>query len=290
MDLSLSKLQQLITVARTGSFSKAAVELNISQPALSRSVAAIEDRYGFQIFNRVGHGVLLTAAGKQVVAQAQPLLQKLRLFDNTLRLFGTGATGTLSIGFAPLLASQTLAKFAADYFLGRSQVQLRAAVRPGESLVEALKNDEIELLFVPESFIEPDPELAMEPLGEIQPACVVRAGHPLTKLATPSLDDLEQYPWASSVAPPFLAELPNPTLFECDNYHILRETVVNSDLVCICSLTFVEQALANGELTVIQVAGLPLPPLKIFFARLVGRISSPLAVDAIARMRGLLAN
>jgi DNA-binding transcriptional LysR family regulator len=55
MDISLGKLQQLVAVADSGSFSKAAVELSISQPALSRSIADIERRYGFQIFNRSGH-------------------------------------------------------------------------------------------------------------------------------------------------------------------------------------------------------------------------------------------
>ena len=54
MSVSLGRLQQLITVARCGSFSRAAEELNVSQPALSRSIAALERRYGVQIFNRIG--------------------------------------------------------------------------------------------------------------------------------------------------------------------------------------------------------------------------------------------
>jgi hypothetical protein len=68
MDLSLGKLQQLITVARCGSFSRAAEELPMTQPALSRSIAAIERRYGFAIFNRIGHGVEPTAAAAQVLS------------------------------------------------------------------------------------------------------------------------------------------------------------------------------------------------------------------------------
>ena len=105
MDISISKLQQLQAIARPGSISKAALELNISQPALSRSVAALEERYGFQVFNRLGHGVQLTAAGAQVLELAQPLLRNMRSFDKNLREIGLGHAGVISIGFAPLLAS-----------------------------------------------------------------------------------------------------------------------------------------------------------------------------------------
>src|SRR5262245_48089126 len=116
MDLSLGKLQQLITVARCGSISRAAEELHITQPALSRSIAAIERRYGFPIFNRIGHGVEPTAAGAQVLSQAEPLLQSMRIFDSNLGLLAAGKAGALKIGLPPLLASQLLADLARDFF------------------------------------------------------------------------------------------------------------------------------------------------------------------------------
>ena len=155
MSLSIDKLQQLVAVARTGSFSKAAVELNISQPALSRSIASIETHYGFRIFNRLGHGVELTAAGAPVIAQAQPLLQSMRVFDNNLRLFGAGDAGQLFIGLAPLLASQLLSRFAAEFFAAHTMAQLRVTIRPGLVLLEELQHDRIEMFFYPEGHIDP---------------------------------------------------------------------------------------------------------------------------------------
>ncbi|HEX7858348.1 MAG TPA: LysR family transcriptional regulator, partial [Sphingobium sp.] len=149
MDLSFGKLQQLVSVARAGSFSRAAAELNLSQPALSRSIAAIEDRYGFRIFNRLGHGVQLTAAGAQVIADAEPLLRSMSAFDHNLRLFGAGQTGSLHIGMSPLLASEVLMHLARDFFLPGSSAQLRVMVRPGVDLLEALRDDAIELFFFP---------------------------------------------------------------------------------------------------------------------------------------------
>ncbi len=289
MDISIGKLQQLVTVARTGSFSKAALELNISQPALSRSIAAIEARYGFQIFNRTGHGVQLTAAGAQVIEQAQPLLQSLRVFDNNLRLIGSGEAGTLTLGLAPLLASQVLADFSGEFFASGGRVQLRTTIGAGAILVEGLKNDTIELFLCPEGYIDPDPEIETTAVGVIDPVCVVRREHPLAQRRDLELADLSEYPWASSVAPPFIEvqEL-RPAQLVCDNYHILRDTVLRSDLICICSPSFVASQLTEGSLREIRVKGLPLRPTAILAARLRGRIESPLAREAIRRLRAHL--
>lgn len=289
MDVSISKLQQLVTVARTGSFSKAALELNISQPALSRSVAAIEDQYGFQIFNRLGHGVQTSSAGAQVIELAQPLLQSMRAFDNNLKLFGSGEVGSLSLGLAPLLASQSLANFAGDFFKPATKAQLQVLIRSGVELVESLKNDVIELCFFPEGYIESDSELDIEAVGTILPACVVRSGHPLAGRSNLKLADLADFPWANSVTPPIIAESLNPAQFVCDNYHVLREAVLESDLICICSSSFVAQQLADGSLKQIQVEGLPLPATAIYAAKLSGRVSSPLAAQAVQRMVAYLA-
>ncbi|WCT72012.1 LysR family transcriptional regulator [Sphingomonas naphthae] len=288
MDLSIGRLHQLLLVARTGSFSRAAAELNISQPALSRSIAALEERYGFQIFNRMGHGVQLTTAGAQVIAQAEPLLQSLRVFDNNMRLFGSGAAGSLQIGLAPLLASQILGHFAGEFFAPDTIAQLRVMVRPGNDLLEALKKDAIELFLFPESHIDPGPEIDVEKFGHIQASCVVRSGHPLAARTDLKMEDLLPYPWASSIDPPVAKHKLSTARFVCDNYHILREATLRSDLVCICSLAFVAEQLEDGSLTAIAVADLPLPPTPIYLARLRGRIGSPLAETALKRIRQYL--
>jgi DNA-binding transcriptional LysR family regulator len=285
MSISVAKLQQLVTVAQCGSFSKAAAELNVSQPALSRSVAAMEDRYGFQIFNRVGHGVQLTAAGTQVISQAEPLLQSLRVFDNNLRLFGSAKAGRLSLGLAPLLASQQLAQFTGEFFNDDTKVELQVLIRSGAILLDSLKNDLIELCFFPETYIDPVPEIDIETVGTITPVCVVRAGHPLLSKITLHVNDLAEFPWASSVDPPAVMQTLRPARFVCDNYHILREAVLASDLICICSAAFVAQQLKDGSLREIQVAGLSLPATTIYMAKLCGRINSPLAEVAVKRMR-----
>jgi DNA-binding transcriptional LysR family regulator len=87
---------------------KAAERLNISQPALSRSIISIERDYGFAIFDRRPTGLTLTNIGKNVVAQARLVLERFNSYDHTLRLYGQGEEGKVAFGIAPQLASLLL--------------------------------------------------------------------------------------------------------------------------------------------------------------------------------------
>lgn len=288
MNVSLNKLQQLIAVARCGSFSRAAEELHISQPALSRSIATIERLVGFPIFNRIGHGVVPTAAGAQVLAQAEPLLQSMRVFDRNLDLLSTGEAGLLKVGLPPLLASQILVDLAEGFFTPSGKIELRISIRAAPLLLDELKNDLIEFLLFAETQVDPGPDIAQEPIGAIHPTCVVRSGHPLAGRTGLTTADLAAYPWASSVEPPAMGELLNPARFLCDNYHSLRDAVLRTDLVCICTQTFVATEIAMGQLRELDVPGFLPRELAVFVAWPKGRIFSPLAKAAIKRIGALL--
>jgi len=288
MNVSLAKLQQLTTVARCGSFSRAAEELHITQPALSRSIAAIERRCGFRIFNRIGHGVEPTAAGLQLLAEAEPLLQTMRVFERNIDLIGGGAVGVARFGLPPLLASQSLAGLAASFFAPSSQAELRAVIRSGPALLEALRDDEIEFFVFTESQIDPGPDIECERIGSFAPTCVVRADHPLAGRAGLTTADLGGYPWASSVEPPAMGAMLNPARFTCDNYHVLREAVLATDLVCICSKAFVADDVAQGRLAELDVPGFLPAESPVLSAKLRNRMLSPLAATTLARIAALL--
>jgi DNA-binding transcriptional LysR family regulator len=81
----------------------------------------------------------------------------------------------------------------------------------------------------------------------------------------------------------------NPARLLCDNFHVLREVVQQTDLICICSKAFVAKEIADGRLREIHVEDLLLHEITIFLATLRGRIVSPLAVTAIERVKAHLA-
>ena len=82
--MTLVQLRHFISLAQTGSFSKSAEAMHLTQPALSRSIRAIEDELGLPLFDRIGRRSELTPFGRQVLQRAQ------RLVDDAAELHALG--------------------------------------------------------------------------------------------------------------------------------------------------------------------------------------------------------
>ena len=147
MEMDLKRLQQVMTVARLGSFSRAAEELHITQPALSRSIATLEARYGIRIFERGRGGAVLTEVGKLAVAEADALLRDARSLEHNFRLYGTGEGGRIAFGMGPLIAGMVLPELSVHFIRERPRLKLISVVQAAGALYGALMDDRIEILF-----------------------------------------------------------------------------------------------------------------------------------------------
>ena len=84
--MKLSQLRAIVAVADYGNFSEAALELNLSQPAISHAIATLEAELGVPLFARGRRGAVLTAAGERIVAHARQSLQHLELMQKEANL------------------------------------------------------------------------------------------------------------------------------------------------------------------------------------------------------------
>ncbi|WP_329060620.1 LysR family transcriptional regulator [Streptomyces sp. NBC_01429] len=98
MDLDLRKLRYFVAVADQLHFSRAADELHIAQPALSRQIRALEQDLGASLFTRDRHGVALTDAGRQLLADAGPLLASAHAVRHRVTVAARGSQ-RLVVGF-----------------------------------------------------------------------------------------------------------------------------------------------------------------------------------------------
>ena len=74
--MDINALQAFVEVARQGSFSKAAVLLFVTQPAVSKRIAALEDELQARLFDRIGKSITLTETGRALLPGAHRLLQE----------------------------------------------------------------------------------------------------------------------------------------------------------------------------------------------------------------------
>ncbi|TDO34340.1 DNA-binding transcriptional LysR family regulator [Kribbella sp. VKM Ac-2527] len=116
MDLRL--LRMFVAVARAGHYGTAAIELSISQPALTKQIQVLERRVGAMLFVRGRQGARLTTAGKALLPDALDLLDRADAFERRASSVAAGDDGSLAIGFGLSgiqLAPQAVALFRSRY-------------------------------------------------------------------------------------------------------------------------------------------------------------------------------
>lgn len=288
MDIDLTRLRHIAAIARTGSFSRAAEDQHITQPALSRSIASFEQRYGLRIFDRDRSGVVPTAMGRLVIEEAQRVLRAARDLDHNVRLYAKGEGGDLAIGTGPLLA-MLLPDLGRRLLEDCPAIHLRASVRTADHLVQELLDDRIELIFGNSWNIRDIPDLAFSPIGSIRLAFVVRGDHPLVGQADLDLGQLAQFPQASAAGSSVPTLAPSSGSFICDNYHVLRELVIGSDCVWLAAPTVLADDIAAGRLVALEVADYASIDSEVAMIQRRSRTLSPAAQALVEHLRKLLA-
>ena len=99
--MDLSHLREFATIAESRSFSRAARQLHLSQPPLSRHIRRLEDELGVKLFVRTASGVELTAEGSVLLGQARVVLADTAAFLDLARRTKDGLANTLRIAMAP---------------------------------------------------------------------------------------------------------------------------------------------------------------------------------------------
>jgi DNA-binding transcriptional LysR family regulator len=144
VDLDLRKLRYFVAVAERLHFSRAAEELLIAQPALSRQIRALEKDLGTELFVRDSHGVELTGAGRQLLDDAGPLLAAA---DAARRRVERAARGedTLVVGFrAGIRVADAVRAFTAAH--PRTRVEVRRV--EWDDQADAVRDGRVDLAYV----------------------------------------------------------------------------------------------------------------------------------------------
>lgn len=183
------KYTTLLTVCEKGSFTRAAEELNLTQPAVSHHIRQLEEELGVRIFYRKKKDLLLTEEGKIVVKYARraaALSEKLcrALSDHQRRMTSlrVGITQTAESG----LAAETLAKYSAE----NGGVNITIVTGTINDLYEMLANYEIDLAIV-EGRVN-DPHINSVMLDTDYLVCVISNNNPLAKRSMVTLEDLKK--------------------------------------------------------------------------------------------------
>ncbi len=123
-------MRSFVQVVRSGSISRAAAQLNIAQPALSRQMQKLEDEIGLKLVRRHGRGVTATAAGGVLLDRAEALLRQFDQLSEEVRHAEQGVTGHVVLGVPPaaglLIAPEAVKLFRQRY--PNASLQIREGI------------------------------------------------------------------------------------------------------------------------------------------------------------------
>lgn len=188
MLLDLAKLRIFVAVARQGSFTRAADELDLRQPTVSQQVQVLERELRTPLFERLGRGVVLTAAGAALLPYAEQLLALSDEAQVAAREAAGLAARTLRLGAGNTLATYILPDLLARLRYERPDVLVQITVGNTEQLVAAVLDGRVELALVGSPLVEP--RLAIMPFLRDELVAIVPPDDPLAAVAAVGLHDL----------------------------------------------------------------------------------------------------
>lgn len=197
--MTLVQLRHLISLAESGSFSKSAQALYITQPALSRSIRALEDELGMLLFDRVGRRIELTAFGREVVERAKQLVFEAGELRDSGRRMREGRGGVLRIGMGSGPGAMLMTPLLMRMATRHPKVRVVVARGGTDMLAQSLRDRLLDALVVDARSLKPADDLQVSELREMRGVFMCRRGHPLTRLRKGvTFEAVLRYPIAST--------------------------------------------------------------------------------------------
>ncbi|GLW09079.1 transcriptional regulator [Microtetraspora sp. NBRC 13810] len=176
-ELELRQLHSFTVLAEELHFGHAAVRLGIAQPPLSQQIRRLEERVGHPLFERTSRGVVLTAAGRELLPAARQALDRVADGLGAARRAGDGEAGTLRAGLAASLALTVLPQVITAFRARHPGVHLEIHELTTTEQVRALHGEVIDVGLLREAGERPG--LEIEPLFAEEVVAVLPEDHPL---------------------------------------------------------------------------------------------------------------
>ena len=283
--MNIKHLEHLLALADTGSFSRAAEKLFLTQSALSRSIQSLEIDLGAKVLDRIGKRNELTPLGQDVVARARHIVREAAELRQSAKLLQDGGRGSISVGLGSGPAALLLVPLMCA---ASTRAGMRVAVTQGpvELQVLQLRSRQLDAMVVDMRRVIPATDLNIESLAELRAGLVVRAGHPLATHKSVALADVLRYPVASTPLSDEVARAlvdqfgpqANPSemvTLRCDDVASLVQTAAQTDAVFLGVMATARSGLADGSLVELALAPALRATARFAYVTLAGRTEAP---------------
>jgi len=191
--MDILALQAFIAVARHESFSKASEQLFVTQSAISKRVAGLEEELGTQLFNRIARQISLTEAGKQLLPKAQDLVDQAEDMQRYASNLSSDISGNLSVAIAHHIGLHRMPPILKEFNQRYPKVHLDIRFEDSDQAFHMVQQGDIEfsVITLPNELPE---KLVKEIVWTDTLNLVVSSDHELSELPKVKLMQLANYP------------------------------------------------------------------------------------------------
>lgn len=283
--MDIYQLEAFEAVVTHGSFTRAAADLHLTQPAVTRQIAALEASLRTRLFERLGRGVRLTSSGEALHRQAAAIVRLVAAAREEMADIEAGRAGHVAIG-----ASTTLATYVLPVALGafrRAHGRVVISVHTGLSaeVVEMVRSGQSDLGLVTTETA--DRVLTQVVLGPYETRAVVPAGHPMAAHREVGVEELARWPMLLMETGTSLrafvdrlmssAGVEEQVSVEIDNVEAIKRMVEAGIGISFLPEVAVREEVRAGRLVAIAIAGVRQAHRRIVLARRRDRALAPAA-------------
>ena len=191
--MDILALQAFIAVARYESFSKASEQLFVTQPAISKRVASLEEELGTKLFNRIARQISLTESGKQLLPKAQDLVDQAEDMQRYASNLSSDISGNLSIAIAHHIGLHRMPPILKEFNQRYPKVHLDIRFEDSDQAFHMVQQGDIEFAVITLPSQLPE-KLIKETIWADKLNVVVSSDHELAALKKVDLKHLANYP------------------------------------------------------------------------------------------------
>ncbi len=191
MDTQL--LKAFLTVVETGSFSVAAQQLHITQPAVSKRIALLEQQLNCTLFDRIARNINLTEAGKALRPKAEVILREIEEAETLITNLSGNIGGELKLTTSHHIGLHHLPKYLKTFADQFPQVKLNLDFKDSEIALQQILSGETELAVVTLAS-QPHPNIEETQVWQDPLEFVCAPEHPIAQITDLKLKDLSKYP------------------------------------------------------------------------------------------------
>jgi DNA-binding transcriptional LysR family regulator len=248
--LRLRQLRLMLALQEFGSLRRAADHIGMTQPAATKMLHEAEDLLGVELFERLPRGMRSTPFGETVIYYARMVFAELSGMREELVALESGNLGRVAVGAIPALASGLLTRTIATLKQSHPRLSMSIQVDTSDVLVQALLQDQLDIVLGRIPAGARAEELLFDSLGEEALCVIAGAQHPLAKATQLSWAELQNMTWVLQQHPSPMRAIINQV------FHNARVDIPSS-IVETTSLSLIQQTDMLGVTPVSVVEDYP---------------------------------